>query len=187
VMNWVDSDNITAARDIVEYISGMGHTEILALTGPPNVRNSIDRMSGFKNAMKAAGLNIKEEYLLDAGFSEEKAYSIISEFIKGGCPVTAIIAFNDLMAIGAIRALKDAGIKVPGEVSVTGFDDIEISRYFSPAITTVKQPLFDIGAYAANVLVDRIEGGTEHPPNRELACRIVLRESASLPAVCDKD
>jgi LacI family transcriptional regulator len=124
----------------------------------------------------SAGWSMKDNY---HPMAPEIGYKPMQGLLEKTRDFTAIFCFNDIAAIGAIRALKDAGLSVPGDVSVVGFDDIQSAAYSTPSLTTVRQPLAEMGQRGAQVLLERIgKNGTEHPSEIVMAPELVVRESS---------
>ena len=177
VLNWVDLDNALSAENAVKHLIDLGHTEIAVLAGKDNVRNSRDRLKGYRNALLSGGLTVKDNYILNGSFHEEKAYQEIKRFITENHQVTAIFACNDLMAMGAIRAVQENGRRVPEDISVIGFDDMALASYVSPSLTTVRQPFYMMGLLAVSSLIEQITQNSLGPVNREFPGELIIRES----------
>ena len=140
------------------------------------------RVSGYRKALEEAGLEIDERliYRGDNRFSGGRDGA--NELLDTGQPFSAVFAGNDVMAVGAIREFQHLGIRVPGEVSVIGFDGIALGDYMTPALTTIEQPRYDAGSRAFSLLFDRIEERFEGGPRVEhLAIELVNRESTGPP------
>ncbi len=179
ILSWVDLDNVGSARAMVGKLVECGHRNIAIITGRENVVNSTDRLKGYQLALEENGIKYNPEYVVKGSFFEEKAYRKTKGFLSCNPEVTAIFACNDLMAIGAIRAIQEKKKKVPGDMSVAGFDDIALVPYISPAVTTVRQPFYMMGAYAVSALVDQIEGRKNGKVKKEFPGEIVVRESTA--------
>jgi len=152
-------DNFSAAFDLTRFLVGKGHRSIAMIAGrggPQSVR-----VDGYARSLASAGL--RPRVRLDPAFTEEGGARAVRALLKNGSRPTAIIAANDLMAIGAMHALADRRISIPGEVAVAGFDDIPASRLVSPALTTVTQFQDRLGTEAAHMLLERLTGGTDGP------------------------
>lgn len=162
------------ARMATEHLIALGHTRIGHIGAPADQAAAAQRRLGVRDALRAAGLGEPLVAIGDAGVSGGAA---AAEALIGG-DVTGIVAYNDLTAIGALRALRRAGVHVPGDVSVVGFDDIDLAAWTDPPLTTVRQPTDDLGRWAVDHLVDRLGGGTE-PAGRPVSLepRLVVRES----------
>ncbi len=150
-------DHRASARMMVSYLVSSGHTGILYIDGPEGLDLSMQRRLGYEDALRDAGIALRSELVLRGDLSEASGYNVSSHALDRGLKFTAVFAANDLMAIGAMSALRNAGLSIPQDVSVAGFDDITISAYVSPALTTVHQPVALMGAVAAEVAVSDIE------------------------------
>lgn len=163
-VSWVDGDNRGGIKMGVEALGALGHRRIATITGEPGLVSTEKRLRGYEDGLHALGLEVDESLIWQGDFTRQGGYQAVAEhleLIRAGA-VTAILACNDLMAIGAIQALTEAGIKIPEEVSVLGFDGIEVGKYLSPPLTTVQQPVYRLGREVARILLGLIEG--EHGP-----------------------
>ncbi|GIV80646.1 MAG: LacI family transcriptional regulator [Litorilinea sp.] len=170
-------NNVAAARAAVTYLIDQGHRRIAMLTwgeGPGDAR-----VSGYREALAAHGLPAQEEWIRICPFTEEGGYTGMQELLRLAMPPTAVFAANDIMALGALMALRETGLRVPQDVAVMGFDDIPTARLVSPALTTVSQFQRELGRRAAEMLLERLQG--QGPPggrSEEMPYAIVARESA---------
>ncbi len=177
----VGASNWAGGRAATEYLLGLGHRRIGIISGPPTLGCSRERLSGYQAALQDAGapfdplLCREGNFLYEAGYRETCALLDIPE------PPTAIFAGNDMHAVGALNALRVRGIAVPREMSIVGFDNVEISTLVHPALTTVHQPLAQMGAFAATMLIRLIEGGALSSNRVELATELIVRQSCAPP------
>lgn len=176
--NWVDIDNVCAMIEIVDYLFKKGHRDIGILAGGKNVQNSMERLKGCRIGFNKKGIRFSEDYVFYCDFSEEIAFNKTMQLLSTINHPTAIVAFNDLMAIGCIRAIKYKGLNVPQDIAVTGFDDIDIASYVEPSLTTYKQPFFDMGREAVKILIDQIEGKDKVKRNAEFIGNLIIRNSS---------
>ncbi|XJZ27252.1 LacI family DNA-binding transcriptional regulator [Bacillota bacterium Lsc_1132] len=153
----VSTDNIAASKEIAEYLLNRNHQDIVIVAGKKETWVNTERLAGVKLAMKEYGLELMDEQILHADFSESKAYEQAKELLKTKKP-TAFLCFSDLMAIGVMNAVKEAGLAIPEDVSVTGFDGILLTEYTQPTITTIQQNFFEMGNQAALLLQNLMEG-----------------------------
>lgn len=174
----VTIDNIKAIKDITGYMLNLGHRRICYLAGPSDILLYQDRLSGFTEALRERGLPIDPELILHCDASIRGGYDAVSAILNARLSFTALVASGDTMAIGAIRALNDAGFKVPDDVAVAGFDDISMSTLFTPTLTTVRQPKYQIGARAMEKLLDVISGKELSNWRDVLNYELVIRESS---------
>lgn len=150
-------DNESSAFRVGEYIHNIGFRRVACLTG--DGFDGLKRMKGFLEAVQEFDLDFPEAWRVKAHWQEDTAYEETIRFIRKGYRPEVIFAFNDEMAIGCIRALKDMLIRVPEDISVIGMDDIAASSLVSPTLTTVRRPLYELGETAAKTLLDMMNGG----------------------------
>jgi LacI family transcriptional regulator len=151
---YVMSNNLKISAKVVEHFYLLGYRDIAYIGGTPSSKISYLRTEGFKQALKEYGLSIRDEWFLHGDFYEESGYLGMKQILESGALPQAIFAASDLMAFGAIRALKDSGFKAPQDIAVVGCDDIEASRFTYPPLTTVRQDKDKLGKIAAYMLVD---------------------------------
>ncbi|MGA2977636.1 MAG: LacI family DNA-binding transcriptional regulator [Spirochaetia bacterium] len=175
--NYVDYDNYDGALQAVRHLVQLGHREIGAITGPINRMVSINRLSAYRDALREAGISPDDAKVVQGAFSLNGGYNACQKLIAEYPRVSAIFAFNDLSAIGAVRALKEAGLGVPADVSVVGFDDMEIARYSDPQLTTVSRFKFDISALLARAADDLGRNKDIMHIRISLRTRLVIRQS----------
>jgi len=158
-LNFVDLDNVSEAKKMTEYLINLGHKKILFINGIATSLNSLDRLEGYKLALIENNISYNPSLVFYADFDQAKAYAFMKEFLDSGESIDAVFCANDLMAIGAICAIKEKGLRVPVDIPVVGFDDIDVAGYFDPPLTTIRQPLFEMGKKAAELLLNQIENG----------------------------
>lgn len=158
-VSWISGDNTAGARDAVDYLIGLGHTRIACITGPPDQTASDARFEGYRLAMSGAGLPLDRNIIEAADFTQSGGYSAMNVVIGSRGAPSAVFACNDVMALGAMRALREAGLAVPADVSVVGFDGISMAEYVDPPLATVKQPIQELGRMAVQILIGRMSGG----------------------------
>jgi LacI family repressor for deo operon, udp, cdd, tsx, nupC, and nupG len=173
-------DNSKAARDAVSYLAGLGHRRIAYINGPPVSPLCKDRLRGYKQAMKAAGLAIEAGWIAAGDYSPESGYQAARELLQLKNPPTAIFTASDPMAIGAMRAATELGKNIPRDLSLIGFDDIRFAEYMSPSLTTVHQPRELIGKTAMLKLVKLLAGETV-ADKAILEHELIIRESTGKP------
>ncbi len=173
----VTIDNRKAACDITRYLLNLGHNKICCLTGSTDILLYRDRLEGFYDAMKERNLPIQPSMIVHSDSTIQSGYDCTDRLLASGADFTALVTCGDTMAIGAIRALRDSGRKVPRDVAVTGFDDIELSSLFSPSLTTVRQPKRQIGVRSMEKLLDLMAGKKLTTQQDVLRYELVIRES----------
>lgn len=151
----VRSDNRAGGRLAAEHLISLGHERIAWIGGPPELTNSQDRLAGLHEALEAARLLPDPDLETDGDFLEQSGYDAMLRLRATRQGFTAVQAGNDLMAIGALRALDELGLQVPQQVSVVGFDDIHLAGYIRPGLTTIHQQITEMGRHAARLLLER--------------------------------
>lgn len=175
----VTIDNIKAIKDVVSYMLNLGHKRICYLAGPSGIQLYRDRQIGYVEALKQRRIPVDPGLIVNCEASIQGGYDAVNGILsQPGLPFTAVVASGDTMAIGAIRALNDRKYKVPGDVAVAGFDDIELSSLFSPPLTTVRQPKQQIGIRSMEKLLDLIAGNPLASYRDVLNYELVIRDSS---------
>lgn len=172
----VGADDRSAARTGTQHLLDLGHRVIQHIAGPPGWATSFNRLLGYRDAMSAAGLEIPDE--LRGDWSVDSGYSAGLDVITRG-ETTAILAANDEMAIGAMRALQLAGLAVPDDVSVVGIDDIPIARHLAVPLTTIRQDFALIARLGVSRLIDAIEGQPLESRQQAVPTELIVRESTA--------
>ncbi len=180
-------DNTAGARAALEHLLSLGHRKIAFIRGPHQLSDTEPRWRGVRTLARERDLELDSRLIVDLPesgdpFSSfEQGYKLTEELLHRRRPFTALLAFDDMTAFGAIRALGKAGLRVPDQVSVVGFDDVSPSAIYSPALTTVRQPMEMMGTTAATIVLEAINAGLEKKPARTIHRRIdpelIVRES----------
>ena len=180
----VSATNWSGGRAATEYLLSLGHRRIAIIGGPATFRCSIDRLAGYRAALDEAGIAPRPEYIRPGTFMPESGYEQTCALLDLPEPPTAIFAGSDLQAMGIYSALRARGIPVPDGISVVGFDDIPIASIVTPALTTIRQPLAEMGRVATTMLLRLMAHEPLDYPRVELATTLIVRESCSalLPA-----
>ncbi|HHV80533.1 TPA: LacI family transcriptional regulator [bacterium] len=173
----VEIDNKKAAYSATEFLIKLGHRDIACITGPLNTRIAQQRLEGYKRAFIENNIPLKEDFIVEGTFKLDSGFKGVNVLLEKGVHFTAIFACNDLMAVGAIKALRKRNLDVPNDVSVIGFDGIPLCEYIEPALTTVVQPIYEMGKTAAELLLESIREGIELKGHIVLDTRIEVRES----------
>lgn len=176
----VDTDNLRGARDATAHLLSLGHTRIAHLRGRGDLESARLRERGFREAIAAAGLSVDERLVVDGGYAQAEAAAGTERLLALEEPPTAIFAANDVSAIEAIRTAGSRGLRVPDDLSVVGFDDIPAAAATTPPLTTVRQPLVEMGRRAVGILIGMLEEGAEASHER-LASELVTRGSTAPP------
>lgn len=172
-------DNIKAIKDITSYMLTLGHRQICFLAGPSSLLLYKDRAEGYLSALRERGLPAEKAMVVHCNPSIRGGYDAVNTLVsESQISFTAIVASGDTMAIGAILALNEHGLKVPDEIAVSGFDDIDFASLFTPSLTTVRQPKFQIGVRAAVKLIDLVSGKELAIGREVLDHELVIRKSS---------
>lgn len=172
-------DEELAGRQATHYLVGLGHKRIAMITGPLVEECSQERRTGYLAALKVGGISPDPALVVEGDWSATSGNDAIQHWLAAGVQFSALFAQNDRMAVGAIRALREAGLRVPDDVSVIGFDDMPLASYFDPPLTTIRQDIFSIGHAAAQQLIWQIEHPAEPAPKLKIATQLVIRSSTS--------
>ncbi len=170
----VDIDNTAAAREMAEYLISLGHKKIAMIVhAPVSYYAAAHRLAGYRAALGAAGIPVQDEYIRIADFTEASGYRAMRELLDLGDRPTAVFAGNDVVAYGAMQAIQDGGLDIPGDISLAGFDDDYLSRYLNPPLTTVTQPAAGLGEAAARLVLRQVLSPTAVQKETEIH-RIIL-------------
>lgn len=180
-LNSVDVDNYQGAYEATQYLCELGHTRVGAIFGSLDLKESVERREGYAQALRDAGVPVDTDWIAGGDYSQESGYALMQRWIERGEYPSAVFCANDGMALGALLALHQADIDVPGEVSVVGFDDLPTSQYAYPPLTTVHQPIREKGEQAADMIIGQIEGTDDEVRHVKLPAELVVRESAGPP------
>ncbi len=177
----VVSDNRRGACEIAKLVLAAGHTRVAVVGGPSTLWTAGERLAGYRDAMVSAGLDPDELIVAEGDYRQGSGTVLAEELLRGaaGRRPTALLCANDLMAVGALEFCRSAGLSVPGDVSIVGFDDLPLAALLQPRLTTVRQPAGDMGRRAANLLLDLIEGS--EPVDEYFPVSVQVRGSVAAP------
>jgi LacI family transcriptional regulator len=173
-VSYVTIDNAGAAAVAVQHLIQIGRRRIAHITGQLNIQDGMDRMQGFRQAMNAAGM-LDESLIIPGMFSKDAGYSRMQELLP--LRPDAVFCGGDTAAIGAIHAIQEAGLRVPDDIAVVGFDDLDVATQITPALTTIRHRVMDIGSTAARLLIDLLDGRLEHPQHIVMPTELIIRGS----------
>lgn len=171
----VISSGYQAASNCVNYLHSLGHTKICYLG---EIKNE-QRYLGYSDAMKRLGIDDNRKYVAEALFSPTGGYDAVNQLLERRQPFTAILCANDMLAVGAMKALREHRLHIPKDISLIGINDMETVRYLDPMLTTVNIPLEEMGKHTAKLLIDRIEGGHKLPVKLLIPNSLICRESCA--------
>ncbi|HEX6337467.1 MAG TPA: LacI family DNA-binding transcriptional regulator [Jiangellaceae bacterium] len=179
----IGATNWAGGLAAMEHVLALGHRRIGIIAGPPEVLCSRARLDGYRAALAAAGVDSDDVPVEEGDFSNQSGFDCARTLLTmAPGPPTAIVASSDQMAFGAYEALRQHGLRIPDDVTVVGFDDLPESRWSSPPLTTVRQPLAEMGALAARTVLRLAAGEDVDSPRVELATSLIERESSAPPA-----
>jgi LacI family repressor for deo operon, udp, cdd, tsx, nupC, and nupG len=170
-------DDFNVARQATQYLIELGHRRVAMVTGPMVEDCSQDRNFGYNQALEDSGINPDPSLVITGDWAATSGYQAIQKLSKLSSPPTAIFAQNDRMAIGILRGAREMGIIVPSELSVIGVDDMPLSSYFDPPLTTMRQDPLSIGQEAARLLIDTLEERETSPKHLLLQAQLIQRKS----------
>lgn len=170
-------DDVRAAMDATLHLIAYGHKNIAVITGDMNTTSSRDRLEGFRGAMSQSGLSCDEDLIVYGNYTTHDGEVGAESLLLNKNRPTAIFCFSDEIALGCMYALRQHGFAVPDDISVMGFDNIPISKYFTPSLTTISQPTKDIGTVCATILLDLIDGKKPEMLRNLLPHELLIRES----------
>jgi DNA-binding LacI/PurR family transcriptional regulator len=170
-------DNVEAGRIAGEHLLSLGHHRIAHVGGPSFVHMSEERLEGLQDAMQSLSGKAELSVVQAQDWRMESGYSAAKRLLNRDSEFTALFAAGDLLAIGAMRALREHGLRVPDDVSVVGLDDIEIGRYLAPPLTTVRQSIAEMAETGMRILLDIISGDPPEQSRVVMSPQIIVRES----------
>jgi LacI family transcriptional regulator len=173
--NWAGGLNAT------EHLVSLGHRRIGFIAGPKRLLCSRARLDGYRAALEAVGVSVDDKLIKQGDFLHESGYAGAGALLDLPEPPTAIFASSDTMALGAYEAARQRGVRIPDDLSIVGFDDLPESRWSSPPLTTIRQPLSDMGMLAARTALRLAQGERIETPRVELATDLVVRDSTAPP------
>jgi LacI family transcriptional regulator len=159
----------------------MKHTRLAAITGPLHLTNAKERLDGFKRAVHEARLRLAPEYIQETTFDKDGGHSKALILLRLLPRPTAIFAGNDMIALGALLAIREAGLRCPEDVSLMGFDDLDLAETTNPSLSSVSQSGYQLGTTAARILLDRLEGDKSPAKHIVLQTSLRLRHSVAAP------
>ena len=170
-------DDEKVAYEATQHLISLGHTNIAMITGPMEEDCSQDRTAGYQRALQEAGISFDETMVIEGDWSATSGQSALQAFVEDGRIPTAVFAQNDRMAMGVLRAARDANLSIPSQLAVIGVDDMPLSSYFDPPLTTMRQDMPLIGQKATRMLLDIIQNKNIAVQDVKLSAQLVVRQS----------
>jgi LacI family transcriptional regulator len=174
-VSYIDVDNRAAAANAVRHLIQLGYKRISTITGPLSSTVSIDRKEGYRDALLENGLGVDETLIVEGDFTESGGYHAMQRLLTEH--PEAVFAASDTTAIGAMRAVREAGLNIPADLAFVGFDDLPIATQAIPQLTTIRQPIHEFGFKAVEILLDVIENGIQPVRQVIMDTELVIRES----------
>ncbi|MFD9442354.1 LacI family DNA-binding transcriptional regulator [Streptomyces sp. NPDC060006] len=176
---YVATTNREGGEQAARHLLDLGRRRPLVVTGPDEYGCTQERLGGFVDVYAQAGIELDQRSIICGDFLFETARSAVAQALTDAVEFDAVFGHNDPSAAGVLAALHEAGLKIPQDVAVVGFDDVELASYTYPALTTVRQPMRELGEAAARLLLDHVRGSPEAAPSRTIPTRLVIRGSTS--------
>lgn len=179
-VNYVGVDNIAATKNAVNHFIKNGHSKIALVTLTPNYISSLqDRKKGYLEAINKSNIELVEKHILELDYRDlkDKQYNQIKDFIFENKEITAIFTSNNNLAVGCMEAIRELGLKIPTDISLITFDDVELFKFTSPALSSIAQPLEEIGKTAVSTLLHQLKTGESKNEKEILETNLIIRES----------
>jgi DNA-binding LacI/PurR family transcriptional regulator len=177
----VDNDNVRAAKDATEYLIGYGHKKIGFIGGSSELMVTVDRITGYQQALKNADLTITNEYVIHEEFLREGGQGAVRELMALEHPPTALVVADDFMALGVLHTLDELGISVPDDLSIVSFNNVLLAEMARPPLTSVDINIFELGYQASKNLIVMVESNNEPTKRLIISHQIIERLSCSKP------
>ncbi len=176
IVNYVTIDNVRASEQVIEHLVSLGYRRIATITGQLNIRDGTDRLKGYKSGLEKAGLPLDPTLIYPGQFSRDFGYNGMKHLLP--LKPDAVVCGGDTIAIGAIEAIQEAGLRVPDDIAIVGFDDLDVAVHSNPPLTTIRHSVQRVGEVAAQLLIDLIEGKVQAPHHIVLPTELVVRQSS---------
>jgi LacI family transcriptional regulator len=180
-MSHVLIDYANGIRQAVDHVVGLGHRRVAFITGPLDLHSARTRRQAFVDGMRAHGLRVEPKLIKEATHTAEGGQRAMTALLRAGKAPTAVVCSNDWTAIGALHAIDAAGLRVPGDISVVGFDDIPLASYMSPPLTSVRMSARDVGSTAFDALFPLVSGDRLEGEVYQVPTKLVVRASTAKP------
>lgn len=174
----IDFDNSEGSRLAVRHLHALGHSRIAFISGPLDHPDATERLQGYKDEAEKKGMSLDNDLVVEGDYQEAGGFRAMNSLLDARVQFTAVLAANDQMAYGARLALHRAGLRVPEDISLIGFDDLPHSAFTLPPLTSVRQSVYEIGVSAAKAMIDILN--KQNPPSRLVAAELVVRESTRI-------
>jgi LacI family transcriptional regulator len=179
---YVDENGLRGMELIGQHLIELGHQHLAYISAPDDLMFCADRRAGFERALQRHGLSLPPQYCVDSDLTQKGGVAAMNRLLDLSPPPTAVAAFNDLMALGAMSAAQQRGLVVGQDIAVTGFDDIPLAEHSHPSLTTVRQPIYDIGCQICNMLIQLVQGKELEERHVLLQPQLIVRASSGVAA-----
>lgn len=176
----INFDNCLAGQLAAQHLLNLGHRDLAVIIGPPDHKDSDERYDGIVTACMDKGIELDQQSVVCGDYHEQGGHRATRSMLANGVSFSAIVALNDQMAFGSMLALRQAGLRVPEDVSIVAIDDVPHSSYTSPPLTTVAQPVYEMGQMAGSMILESIREGTSYGRSQSIAPSLISRESTRL-------
>jgi len=177
------ADNVSGTYSATEYLLNLGHKRIAIITGPLDTTTGRERLEGYLKALEEHNIPIEKDLIREGNFKRDGGYERGKELLEMSNPPTAIISSNNLMTLGLISAINEKKLRIPKDISVISFDDMEWFQYFCPPLTSIYQPSYELGKNAGLLLMERLKRRRKKPKEVILPTRLIIRESCAPPLI----
>jgi len=174
-VSYIDVDNVAAAYEAVSHLIRLGYQRIATITGGTNTTVGLDRKQGYLKALIEQGQSVDETLVVEGDFTEASGYAGMRKLLAA--KPDAVFCASDIMAIGAMHAARDAGLRLPDDIAFVGFDDLSLATLPEPRLTTIRQPIYRFGFKAVEILIDLIDHGIQPPRRILMDTEMIIRES----------
>lgn len=176
-VSFVTVDNVRAAEIAVEHLIALGRRRIATITGDIAIRDAVDRLTGYQNALQKADISVDSRFIIYGKFHRNAGYQGMRELLP--LRPDAVFAGVDTIALGVLDAIDEAGLRVPDDIAVVGFDDLDVALQAKPSLTTIRHSVQTVGSTAARLLIDLVEGKVQHPHHIVLPTELIIRDSTN--------
>jgi LacI family transcriptional regulator len=173
-------DNRDGGYQATSHLLKLGHRRIGCISGPPKLMPSKERIEGYYDALRDARIRVNTDLMCAGNFHADGGYAAMGALLDRADPPTAVFVCNDVMAVGALRAIAERQLYAPSDISVVGFDNIGLANYVQPSLTTIAQPYEEIAQLATDVLIRRMKGDTSEPKKYRLKTTLIVRKSSGM-------
>ena len=179
----VRTDSLSAAREAVRHLIDLGHTDLGMISGPAGMATASQRLAGFRAACADAGLDVRPECVREGFLGVDGGHRAMLEVLDLSRRPSAVFSFNNVLAIGALGALRERGLRLPDDLSMITFDDTDLFPFVDPPLTAIAQPAYEIGSAAGRILFEQLEGADDTVPPRDVVLPTELRIRSSCAAI----